>query len=145
MPVADANVFMRGKRTPFESAVTVPEVMKELESDGAQRKFDFADVSVREPSVEAIETVRTKSGELNSPTSEVDERLLALALDLDEVLVTDDKALQNLALHLEVDFESYMGEEVEEMKHWEDHCPNCGQQVEGRCDSCGKEATRRLV
>lgn len=145
MPVADANVFIRGRRTPFDSALTVPEVMEELESDEAQRKFDFADISVREPSEDVLSKIKEKSDELNSPTSEVDEKLLALALETGQTLVTDDKALQNLSLHLGVSFESYMTDRIEKKKHWEEYCPNCGREVEGHCDRCGRETTRRLV
>ncbi|WEL19708.1 NOB1 family endonuclease [Candidatus Nanohalococcus occultus] len=145
MPVADANVFIRGKRTPFDSALTVPEVMDELESDSARRKFDFADVSVMNPSEESIEKVREKSEELNSPTSKIDEKLLALALDVKQAIVTDDKALQNLALHLEVEFEAYMTDGIDEKKRWEEYCPNCGRKVAGRCDRCGQKSTSRLV
>ncbi len=143
--VVDSNVFMRGRANlEFERFYTVPSVMDELESPGARLSFDAADVRVEEPSDESLEKVRQKSDEINSPTSGVDEELLALALDMGEVLVTDDLALQNLASHTGVRFRAYMGDEIEEERIWVRVCGNCGEEVEGeRCPRCGQRDIKR--
>lgn len=142
--VVDANVFMRGKASlDFSEFYTTPGVMEELESSGAKLRFDTSEVDVREPPEESLGKVREKAGEINSPTSDADESLLALALDLDATLVTDDLALQNLALHLGSDFRAYMGGEVGEKRCWERVCENCGAGVEGgKCPRCGSSQVR---
>ncbi|MFB6213752.1 MAG: DNA-binding protein [Candidatus Nanohaloarchaea archaeon] len=142
--VVDANVFMRGPGPGYDSYLTVPEVMEELESGSSRLSFDTSSVEVREPSTDSIETVEQKSGEINAETSETDERLLALALELDEVIVTDDLGLQNLAAHLGVEFESYLGDEIEERRAWTLVCANCGREVDGeKCSACGSTGVER--
>lgn len=143
--VVDANVFIRGKTNlEFDELYTVPSVEEELESAGARTSFEVRDVQVKEPSTESLERVREKSEEINSPTSEADEALLALALDTGAVLVTDDMALQNLALHLDVEFQSYMGEEAEEKRSWIKVCGNCSTEVSGdECPRCGSTRFQR--
>lgn len=143
--VVDANVFMRGKANlEFDSFYTVPAVMEELESTSSRLSFDTSEVEVQKPPKEALERVREKSDEVNSETSDADEQLLALALDLGATLVTDDLGLQNLALHLGADFQAYMGEEVEQERTWKRVCENCGAEVSGdKCSRCGSTQVRR--
>jgi len=139
--VVDANVFMRGSSAPFDEAVTVPGVRKEIESDSSEIRFDLSGVEVEKPDERSLEKVKSISDEINSPTSEVDEELVALALEIDGVLVTDDMALQNLALHLDVEFDSYMGDRADDKRRWNEICPKCGREVEGSCGRCGAEST----
>lgn len=143
-PIVDANVFMRGRKRPFERAVTIPEVLEEIKSSQAKLKFDIEDISVQEPNERFLTRVRDKSEEINSPTSDTDQKLAALAYQEDEVLITDDKALQNLAKHLDVEFESFLGEEIEQERRWIKLCENCGEKVEQeKCPKCGSDSIRR--
>ncbi len=137
--VADANVFIHGRgQYPFDSAVTTPAVAEELRSRKARLNFDIEGIAVEEPEEEALERVREKAESINSPTSDADEELLALALERGRRLVTDDKALQNLASHLEVEFESFLADEIVEEREWKRVCENCGAEFEGEeCGSCG--------
>ncbi len=145
--VLDANVFIRGRSNlEFDEFYTVPEVVEELESSKSRLNFDVRDVKVESPSREVLDDVRERSSAVGAATSDTDERLLALAIDLDMVLVTDDMDLQNLAMHLDADFQSYMGEEVEEKLSWVKVCDNCGSQVEGsKCPRCGSTRFRRKL
>lgn len=141
--VIDANVFIHGRRPKFDDMVTVPEVMEELRSLSGERSFSVTDIAVKEPTNHALNAVNEKAEEICSPTSEVDNKLLALASDEGGSLVTDDKALQNLALHLEVEFEGFIEDKVEKKVAWEMVCPSCGRKLKKRCPSCGKEPIRR--
>ena len=145
MVAVDANVFLHGRANyDFQSAVTVPEVVEEVKSERGKTVLQKVDYSVRGPGEEALNEVEEKSMEINSPTSEADEKLLALALERDEELVTDDKPLQNLALHLGIDFSGYMDEATSEMFQWEEVCENCGADFSGKsCSRCGSTLVRR--
>lgn len=146
-PVIDANVLMHGRRNySFDRASTVPEVIGELESDESKLKADTLDLDVRRPSEASLEEVEEKVDEIFAKVSEADKALLALALDTGEKLITDDKDLQNLASHLDVDFEAFMGEEIDEQLRWKKVCGNCGGEVSSPpCPRCGSRQVARKL
>lgn len=146
-PVVDANVLIHGRANyRFSEAFTVPEVLEELKSSESRLKADSIHIDVEEPSQEALKTVREKSREILSETSDTDEKLLALAITLDTTLVTDDQALQNLALGLDVEFEGFLADEIDEFRTWKIVCENCGTEVSSSpCPRCGSTQTRRKL
>ena len=146
-PVIDANVLMHGRRNyNFEKAFTVPEVMDELESEDSKLKAETLDLQVRAPSEESLEKVEEKTEEIYAKVSEADKTLLALAIDQSEKIITDDKDLQNLASHMNVEFEAFMGEEIEEELEWIKVCSNCGKEITTLpCSRCGSQDTRRKL
>lgn len=143
--VVDANVLIHSRaQFPFEKAVVPPGVHQEIKSGMSKLKMEKLELEVVEPSENSLEKVREKSGEIFSPTSEEDEQALALAMDKSIVLVTDDKALQNLALHLGVDFDSFNTDKVTEKREWRKVCENCGSKVSTLpCPRCGSRSLRR--
>lgn len=145
MVAVDANVFLHGRANyDFESMFTVPEVVEEVKSERGKTVLQKVDYSVRSPGQETVKEVSEKADEINSPTSEADEKLLALALERKEEVVTDDKPLQNLALHLDIDFSGYMDDATTKMFRWEEVCGNCGAELSGRsCSRCGSTQVRR--
>ncbi len=137
--VVDANVFIHGKGSyPFTKALVIPEVLEEIQSQNARNILINTDYQVKTPSEKNVDKVKEKASEINSPTSEADEKLLALALEMDKNILTDDKALQNLALHLETGFEGFLDKATDQKFFWEKYCGNCGRKVSGsKCGSCG--------
>jgi UPF0271 protein len=144
-PVIDANVVIHGReRHSFHEAYTVPEVFEEMRSSDAKRRMENLEITVQEPEEESLEKVQAKSGEINSPTSEADEKLVALADSLDTAVVSDDLAVQNLALHLGIDFQGYMEDEIDEKREWKVFCAACGEEVSSPpCSRCGSSEVRR--
>ncbi|PSH00923.1 MAG: hypothetical protein BRC30_00945 [Nanohaloarchaea archaeon SW_7_46_7] len=146
-PVIDANVLMHGRRNyNFTKASTVPQVMDELESEESRLKADTLELDVRKPSEDSIEQVKDKADDIYAKVSKADKALLALALDTGEKLITDDKDLQNLASHLDVNFEAFMGGEIDEQLEWKKVCFNCGEEVSSPpCPRCGSGKVRRKL
>lgn len=139
MKVVDANVIIHG-RGLNQQLVTVPEVMDELKSEDAKTGLHSHNIDVRNCSEENLEKVQKKSGYINARTSETDEKLLALALDLNSVLITDDKELQNLGLHVGADVEGFLDPVTDKKMSWKIVCPQCGK---SSC-SCGVNRVRKL-
>jgi UPF0271 protein len=145
MAVVDTNVIVHGRgEIDFEEVYLTPEVIEEVESSHGRNIIRNLEYTISRPESDSVEKVRQKSEELNSPTSEVDEELLALALDLDEFIVTDDKALQNLALHLGVEVRGFHDPVLEEKFRWVKKCSNCGRKISSPpCPRCGSPQVRR--
>lgn len=141
MKAVDANVIIHG-RGLNEQLVTVPEVMEELKSRDARIGLSSHNVEQRTPPDKTLETVKEKASEINSFASETDQKLLALALDLDCALLTDDKELQNLGLHLNAEVEGFMDKAPEEKLSWEMRCTQCGKKA-SEC-RCGATPERKL-
>ncbi len=145
MHVLDANVFIHAPSPPrFGDAVTVPAVVEELESSDAQLNYGLEDVDVYSPGEEAVEEIREKAGEMGEDLSAADVQLLALALERDAVVVTDDYGVQNLASRLDIRYEPFLREGIEEEIEWMKVCEDCGEEVDGeRCPVCGGD-TRKV-
>lgn len=142
--VVDANVLIHGRGQVQGKVLFTPGVKKELKSRKAAFNLEKMDYSVYEPSEESQEEVRRKSREINSPTSKEDEQALALSLGKKAELVTDDKALQNLAKHLGVDYTGFNSDEIEKKLEWKKVCENCGREIEDvACENCGSEKLER--
>lgn len=146
MPVVvDANVIIHSQRgNSFDEAYTVEEVFKELESQKAKRKADSLNLKQANPRKKSVKEIKKISEEINSPTSKADEKLAALALEKDLELLTDDKALQNLAEIKGIKYSSVMDTEIERPLEWTLRCKNCGQKIESSpCHLCGSEQIQR--
>ncbi|WP_347720460.1 NOB1 family endonuclease [Candidatus Nanohalovita haloferacivicina] len=147
MVVVDANVIIHGRADQrFSQAFTVPEVLEEMKSSEASMKADLLDLQVQRPDSEIFEQVQSKSEEIGAATSETDEKLLALALTRKDSLVTDDKDLQNLGLHLEAEVEGFLEDRIEKKLQWISVCSNCGREVSTPpCPRCGSQQVRRKL
>lgn len=146
MHVLDANVFIHGAsrrlQDAFTDPVTVPAVTAELESRDAGRRFDVEDIPVYEPAAEAVEQVAATAADIGEDLSETDVQVLALALERDGVVVSDDYGVQNIAAALDIAYEGFLQDEITEQIQWQYRCTNCGNTVstdlEG-CPVCGGE------
>ncbi len=143
--VLDANTLMRGRgNLPRGEYITTPEVAEELRSQSSQNIYENRDIDVVPASDEEMEKVRERSKEISSPTSEPDESIVALALERGGRVVSDDKAVQNLCLWLDVGFQGFMEDEVDEKMEWEVKCVDCGSSVSGsKCGTCGSSNIER--
>ena len=139
MKAIDANVIIHGRGLNGDF-VTVPEVMDELKSKKASSSVHGFQIETFSPSTEAVEEVGEKAEEINSKASKVDQKLLALAMEKNIELMTDDKELQNLGLHLDVDVNGFLDPVTDKKMTWKIVCPNCGKENCG----CGVTPVRKL-
>ena len=103
-------------------------------------------IKVMRPSEKSISKVKEaaeKSGDLDV-LSRTDIEVLALALDLNGTVVTNDFAVQNVASALGLKFEP-VGREIRKQVRWEWYCPACGRTYnrKGECEYCGTPLKRR--
>jgi UPF0271 protein len=147
MPVhiIDANVLIHGseRELPFDRMLTVPSVTDELESFRAQQRFESDDIQIREPEQAYINTVKDRADDIGADISATDIKLIALALQEDGILVTDDYGMQNLAQHLDIQTEPFLKDGIDTTEEWTRICTNCGQEVDGpTCPICGAETEK---
>lgn len=147
--VLDASVFFSEFALEGET-FTTPSVCDELmdiRSKGNFEKWCAAGLRVITPArttlhqvAQAAETSRDKS-----VISATDAELLALALELDAVLYTDDFAIQNVALVLGVKTSPIQQRRAKRI-HWKYRCSGCGRYYDhdGECRVCGAAIKRKL-
>lgn len=135
MKVLDAGALIEGAAG---EGVTGPGVAGETEVP--------ATVNVVEPKKEfvtRVEQAARETGDLDV-LSRADAEVLALALQLGAVLVSNDYAVQNVASRLGIEWQGTRGGMEREIE-WEWYCPACGRRYARRqeCVVCGTETKRR--
>jgi rRNA maturation endonuclease Nob1 len=143
--VIDTNVLIHGRgNLDYDRVYVVEGVVEEAKSEAGKNVLRNLDYEVFQPSENAVKQVEQRSREINSPTSQVDEELVALAMEKDVRLVTDDKAMQNLCLHLDIEFDGFHDTALQETQAWKKLCGNCGVEVSTPpCPRCGSRRLRR--
>ncbi len=104
-------------------------------------------VKILSPSESSLEKVKEICVRTCNVISETDAKLLALALDLEATLVTDDYALQNVAAIMGVSIRPITTEGIKEVREWEKFCPSCGRVYERKskvCEVCGHVLSKRV-
>jgi UPF0271 protein len=100
------------------------------------------------PDPDIIERVRRAAGASGDreTLSATDVQLLAAALELGGVLVTDDYAIQNVAEKLDLGVEAIAREGIDEVRDWQFQCQGCGREFDeshDRCPVCGSDLARK--
>ena len=147
--VLDASVFFSMFSFEGETFTTpsVVDELKDIRSKGNFERWSALGLRVVSPSREAIGKVAAAAATSRDAgvISATDSELLALALELDAVLCTDDFAIQNVALVLGVETMPVQQRRAKRV-HWKYRCGGCGKYYDhdGECPVCGAVIKRKL-
>ena len=105
---------------------------------------EFTQIVTPSTSMEAIGKVRgaaETTGDI-SRLSDTDIDVLALALELDAIILTDDYSIQNLARILHVKYQEGVESGIREVFEWNYKCTGCARTYENElaeCPICGSK------
>jgi UPF0271 protein len=146
--VLDSSVLVEGFIISgnYEYYVT-KSVIEELKSKLSEDKVESLTalgLKVKEPSESAIKKVEnTASGMGETPRlSNTDIEVLALAIELDAVILTDDYSIQNVAKELGIEYLPFAQKGITEKIVWKYKCAGCGKYFQNFlpiCPICGKK------
>lgn len=150
--VLDASAFYAGM--PFLSGkecyttTLVLDEIRHVKSAALDGLMEAGNLKVIDPGpvhVKAVKKAAEKTGDLQK-LSEADVSVLALALQLEGVLVTDDYALSNVAATIGIRISSSSGKGIRETRKWTSYCGACSKAFgpkETECPLCGNRLKRR--
>lgn len=155
MPVLDASAFYAGVLFgSTEKYVTTPEIYEEIDHirtvDGPiQILQETGRLQVIEPSESCMVQAKEAAARAgDAPTLSIgDISVLALAIQTDNVIITDDYAVSNTGRALGMDIKPVMTRGLPRAGTWVYQCPGCGAKSKPahRCSICDTALQRHLV
>ena len=140
--IYDSSVLLNSNWM-FEDIVTVPEVISEIKDRRSGYNLLCRSIRVLEPShasVKAVMEEAAKTGDILKLSS-TDIKLVALALERREPLVSDDYDIQNICRTLKIQVKGFSQKGIKNIWEWKQVCGACGKKLTGNiCDVCGSEA-----
>lgn len=142
--VLDSSALFAMEDLPDEwDAFTVEGVLRELgRFNDSRAAYLEHKVRISEPGKAAKEKVDRAARETGdiARLSPVDRELLALAVELGAVLLTDDYSIQNLAQHLGIPYRPVGLKAIQKKLVWNYRCTGCGKIFKEQhpdCPVCG--------
>ncbi|MDD1743709.1 MAG: nucleic acid-binding protein [Methanomassiliicoccales archaeon] len=149
--VLDTSALFSMEQLPADSeAFVTPGVLKELERYKDRRASLWGEMlHVSEATKGSLAKVRQAASETGDSTriSPTDAEVIALALDLDAELLTDDYSVQNVASHLGMPFRPVGIKAIKEVRKWRWRCVGCGKVFDKElpeCSICGSRLKSTL-
>ncbi len=128
---------------------TTPDNLVEVKDSESRRSLDnyIHKLNVMEPDAKYVEAVRKKAKELGEELSKTDIKVLALALQLNAIIFSDDYGVLNVAQALGLEWKSVRTKGIKKTIKWVKYCPHCKKTypVEyTKCPVCGSVLRRRV-
>ena len=151
MFILDTCAFLTQKH-PDGECITIPEIKEEIVNKQSKQYFEnmlSTKLKIMEPGHEAYQVVEEnakKTGDFDI-LSKVDINVIALAYEHKGTIVTDDFAIQNVALSLEVKFVSCSNKVIAEKRLWSYKCNACNyidKKKLNDCPVCGNTEIFRI-
>ena len=140
--VLDASAILSGKDiSSQEKLYTSPLIVEEVAHGRMRRHLDYlieAGLEVLTPSdraIKKIEKTAAESGDIGRVSS-ADLEVLALARELEAVLLTDDYSIQNLASILNIKYQGIAQNGITETYKWKFRCKGCGRYYDEMYETC---------
>lgn len=149
MLILDTNAIIAG--AGLRGAIP-PAVVEELRENSLRLKIEVAisqgDLRVIPPTAESVEKVLREAEKTGDELSRADTEILALALDINGILITDDYAVQNIARRLGIEFREMKEMGIKKVIEWKKVCRGCGREYppdyKGVCTECGNRVVKRI-
>ena len=151
MFILDTCAFLTQKH-PTGEFVTVPGIKTEIVNRQSRQYFEnmlATNLKVMKAQKNSYDVVNKEAKETGDydVLSKVDIDILALGYECKGTIITDDFAIQNVALALEVRFLSCSGKVISEKRAWRYKCTACNHKEKVKlknCSVCGNEEIRRI-
>ncbi len=93
---------------------TVPEVIDEVKTKKERERLEFREIKVLEPEEKFVRKIENEAKEagLEKKLSKTDKKLLALALQTGDTLLTDDYTIQKLAKIMRINYKPFQLEGI---------------------------------
>ena len=153
--ILDASAFYAG--VPFRSSgdcYTTSLVFEEIKHikknhNALGTLLDTNRLKIREPdsdSTRAATVAAKKTGDFQQ-LSKQDISILALCIEMNGEIITDDFAISNVAKNLGLKISPIMTNGIEDVGKWIHYCPGCRTQHSSgkECPMCGTVLKRKLV
>ena len=153
--ILDASAFYAG--VPFGSAndcYTTSLVYDEIKHikknhEALETLLETNRLKIREPDKTAIDIAikSAKSTGDYQQLSKQDISIIALCIDLNGEIITDDFAISNVAKNLSLKISPIMTTGIKDVGKWVHYCPGCGSNHKNgkECPSCGTPLKRKLL
>jgi len=145
MIVLDSSAFFSMDGLPSEEHVCPPGVIRELQNHEDPRLELWGDMvrvsDCTKESLQKVEEAAKRTGD-DARLSPVDKTVLALALDVNGTIWSDDYSIQNVARVLNIGFRPVGMKGIEKVVKWNYKCTGCGKWYKEKlpdCPICGSQ------
>ena len=148
MKILDTSAIMNAH--PFRHAYTVPEVIQEIRDLDTKRAVNNLMLArklvILESDGESRKKVKEAADKTGDDLSRTDVCVLAIAIEKNGIVVTDDYGIQNVAKELGIKFQPVLRGGIRHRYIWKHYCPACRKyRAHYFCDTCGSKTKRRVV
>lgn len=145
----DSSAFMNMMEIDLDGKLyTTPPILKEIKDHRTKALFESRNIEIREPSKKYLEKVQESSNETGESgiLSDADVSIIALALELGGIVVTDDYGVQNLCLDMKIEFVPVKNKKISRKFKRITYCPNCRKKrFSETCGVCGSDTISKVV
>ena len=137
--ILDSSALFAMENLPDEEHTCPPGVIDELRKYKDQRLDLWGDMlrisDCTASSVNKVKEIAKKSGDLGR-LSPVDITVIALALDLDGTVLSDDFSIQNVCAIMNIDYRAVGTKGIKKIEKWNYQCIGCGRWFKEKLDEC---------
>jgi len=106
-------------------------------------------LKISDPEAEFVDKIKAaskKTGDFNQ-LSKQDISAIALCLQMNGEIITDDFAISNVAKNLNLNVSPLMTSGINDVGSWIHYCPGCRKNFESgsECPLCGTQLKRKLI
>ena len=125
MYVLDSSAIISGLKFPPQEVIIPKGVVDEIKDKPVDFEI-YRILDVDKEYVEKVKTAAKKTGDFDV-LSPVDYEVLALGLQEEAIIITDDYAIQNVAAFLGIKYETAGIKGIRELRKWRWRCTSCGR------------------
>ena len=153
--ILDASAFYAG--VPFRSSedcYTTSSVYDEIKHikknhDALGTLLETNRLKIRDPCVESMKSAVEKSKDTGDfpQLSKQDISIIALGIEMNGEIISDDFAISNVAKNLNLKVSPIMTKGIKDVGKWIHYCPGCktSHSIGKKCPSCGTPLKRKLL